>query len=137
VYSMCSNFFAHSYVTTHVPACALIASGLVESIIFHLDSTERLISFEYANEIFDASSPVCSDTGGKKLKKIKSRGVVSQIESSKLPVTIDGNIFYNAAPGSPQAIAQGGAAAGSKAAPVQEQSFFQKYKWFVKGDSVS
>ena len=65
------------------------------------------------------------------LSKLKSRGAVSTYTTSKLPMTIDGNVFYNAPPGSAQAAAQGGAAAGKAAQP--EPGFFQKYKWCVCG----
>ena len=156
------------YVAAHVPACALVASGFVESIIFHLDSADRVIAFEYvlhaathqfyagcralflvltcrdltvcaaravvpryANEIPAASDPRCTDSSGA-YTKIKSRGVVSSLTSSKLPVAIEGNLFYNAPPGSAQAAASGAAGgSGGNAAPAEEPSFFQKYKWSV------
>ena len=89
---------------------------------------ERIISFEYANEVVDSETCSIDD---RSYTKIKSRGVFSGFEKLQLPALIDGNIFYNAPPGSPQAVAQGGAAAGSKKNAPQEQSFWQKYKWYI------
>lgn len=127
-----------AYITAHLSACSLLRSNLVENIIFHFDSKDRLISFEYANEVVDQSEEVCSATGNS-FSKIKSRGVVDGIDTSKLPVAIDGNMFYNAAgaaqnPGAPSAGAAPGAAPGGKSAKPAEKSFFQKYwTWIVGG----
>lgn len=115
----------------------MLQNNLVENIIFHFDSKDRLIAFEYANEVVDQSEEVCSVTGNS-FSKIKSRGVVDGIETSKLPVAIDGNMFYNAAgaaqnPGAVPGAAPG-AAPGGKSAKPAEKSFFQKYwTWIVGG----
>lgn len=115
----------YSYITAHIPACSLVASNFVENIIFHKDSRERIISFEYANDILDPSSEACKAPIEKK-SKIKSRGVLSSFEVTKLPVAIEGNLFYKAPPGSTQ-----NGAGDKKQTQQAEPSFFQKYKWYL------
>jgi len=121
------------HVVAFIPACALFESKFKEYFMLRIDDFGHIMAMEYANNVQQ------QDCDGRQLPtdiKFRPKAViVPATDAPSLPVTIAGNMFFKAGQ---QAAATGinTPDGGKGQQPQQQQTFFQKYKFWIIGFGV-
>lgn len=114
-------------VVSFIPACSLLLSKFKEYFMLRTDDFGNIMAMEYAN---DAKLRDCEWKPMPEGTKFRPKAVVvPATDAPSLPATIAGNMFYKDGQ-------QAAAAGGKGKQPQQQQSFFQKYKYWIIGFGV-